>query len=214
MKEVSKIKKIYEGFFGEEVPESVAKERRSKCAVCPFNSVNAEKLSLINNIRNTFTAPFCTLCSCQIHEKTGSPLEECAMYMIEEDKKWFKIKIETMGKEDLNLIQVGENTYDIQLSEGAFLIALGEVKAGEDTTMELVFETEGDNIIQVGGVKTSCGCTSSKHEPIDEKKFKVIFRIDINKVGMGSGAKSAEISYDLNGKPKKQKIKFKYFRTA
>lgn len=212
MKEVGKVTKVFKGFFGEELPEEISEKRRKICSTCPFNSVNADKLSLIDGIRNKFTPPFCTLCKCQIHEKTGSPLEECAMYLIGEDKKWFKIKIETMGKEELNLSQVGDNVYDIQLENDYFLINLGKVKATDDTTMDLVFES--DEEIELIKMELTCGCTQSKTIQIDDNSISVVMRVDIKQVQFGIGAKVVYLHYKQRGVTKKQKIRIKFNRVG
>lgn len=212
MKEVNKLKKIYQGFFGEEVSEEISSERRSKCNSCEFNSVNAEKLSLINNIRNTFTPPFCTLCSCQIEEKTGSPLEECAMYMIGEEKKWYKIKIETMENENLNLIQIGENKYDISIVDDNFVIDLKKVEVNKNPVIEVLFQlNEGKKMSNVS-FGTSCGCTTATNEPVDERTVKSIIKINVGSLNYGAGSKTVIVSYMFEGKAKTQKVKLKYYR--
>lgn len=215
MKEVSKLTKIYTGFFGEDAPEQIIKERREECSNCPFNSKNANELSLLDGIRANLTSPFCTLCGCQIYEKTSSPLEECAMYMIDKPKKWSKIKIETMEKEALNLIKIpGNKDYEISLKEGNFIFTLGEVKAGEDVSLEALFQGKEDNKVEFQTMKVACGCTSSKSETLDDRTIKSSFKINIGKTNMGANSKTATIYYKINGKPKSDTLKFKFFRTA
>lgn len=212
MKEVSKLKKIYTGFFGENVPEDIAKDRRAACAVCPYNSINAEKLSLIGSVRNKLAAPFCTLCSCQIHEKTSSALEECAMYMIGEEKKWYKIKIETMENTSLNLIQTGENKYDIQIVEDDFVVNVGKVDPQVDVYSELLFQIDKGNTISFVNTEVPCGCTSSKTTQVDGQNIESRVRIDVAKIGMGAQTKTITLNYKMNGESKSQKVKFKMFR--
>ena len=212
MKEVNKLKKIYEGFFGEDVSEEIAQERRAICSTCPYNSVNAEKLSLIGTVRNKLAAPFCTLCSCQIHEKTSSPLEECAMYMIGEEKKWFKIKIETMEDTSLNLIQVGDNKYDISISGDEFIVNVGKVDPTVDVYSELLFQVSGENKISFIKMDVPCGCTSSKTTTVDDQTIQSRVRIDVNKIGLGAQTKSIVLYYNINGEVKSQKVRFKMFR--
>lgn len=212
MREVGKLYKIYKGFFGDELPEKETKERREICAVCPFNSVNAEKLSLVGEIRSNLTGPYCTLCKCQIKEKTSSPLEECAMYMIGEEKKWFKIKIETMENNSLNLIQIGTTKFDIGLDGDDFVLNLGKVTTSSPSEMELLFEAKAGMELSPTELKTSCGCTSSKIEKVNDSTFKASLKVDISSVGYGSQLKHATLKYKLNGKPFTQKIKIKLFR--
>lgn len=210
MKEVGKLYKIYQGFFVDELPEEESKARKEICAKCPFNSVNADKLSLMDSIRNNFTAPFCTLCKCQIKEKTESPLEECALYMIGEDKKWFKIKIETMEKETLNLIQVGDIKYDIQLVNDYFVVDFGKVSSSNPAEIELLFETKQGLKLNYESIHVTCGCTASKVEVINDTSIKVKLKVNIKEVGYGAGMKSVELKYNNSV----QKIKLKFYRTA
>ena len=77
MKEIGKINKIFKGFFPDEtVSETVKEERRDLCGACEYNSANTptDKLSSVDYLRGKVSkAPFCTLCKCQIFEKTQSP---------------------------------------------------------------------------------------------------------------------------------------------
>lgn len=212
MKEVGKLNKIYKGFFGDKLPEEISSTRRRECALCPFNSVNAEKLSLIEGIRNSFTSPFCTLCKCQIEEKTGSALEECAMYMIGEEKKWFKIKIETMEKEDFNLIQTGETQYDISIEDESFVIDLGKVESSTNAVVEFTLENEVESTLSQ--LVATCGCTRSKAEQDGTNKINVAIRLDVPSVGYGSGRKTLFLHYLQGGVKKSVTIVLKFYRTT
>lgn len=212
MKEVGKINKIYKGFFGDVLPDEIAESRRKICSTCEFNSVNAEKLSLTDSIRNSFTSPFCTLCKCQIHEKTGSALEECAMYMIGEEKKWFKIKIETMEKQDLNLTHIGGIAADIQLENDTFVVDYGKVTPLNDTSIELLFESE--EALTLIKMEVTCGCTSESTTQISDKAIQTKLKVDISKVGLGAGYKTVYLNYSQDSVKKRQAIKFKFFRVA
>lgn len=211
MKEVGKITKIVKGFFGDTVPEEVAEERRRLCRTCDFNSVNSQYLSIQSSIRNSFTGPFCTLCECQIHEKTGSPLEECAMYMIGEKKRWFKLKIETMGR-DLDLINVGGTKADMKIEDNAFVIDFGEVHPLSDASIELLFSSKYN--ITFEKIVLTCGCTSSKAEQLDQNHIEVKLKLDVEKVGMGAGSKTLYLNYLDDGVSKSQQIKLKFHRTV
>lgn len=212
MKEVNKINKIYQGFFGEKLPEDITESRRSKCATCQFNSTNNDTMSLIGNIRNSFTGPFCTLCDCQIEEKTSSSLEECALGMIGEDKKWFKIKIETMSKSDLNMIQNGETHYDIALEDSIFVVNFSEINNSSVVETELIFENNS-HPITLKKTLVSCGCTLTNSSQLDMNRIAVRVKLDPTKVSLGSGAKSFTIEYEQQGVKKSQKVKLKYFKT-
>lgn len=214
MKEVSKVEKIYKGFFGEELPEAEAEVRRKICAGCEYNSKNAKDMSLANKIRSKVMPPFCTLCDCQIHEKTGSALEECAAYMNNEPKKWFKIKIETMEKEDLNLTQLGDTKYDIQIEGNSFVVDLGLANTGETPEVELLFEGSAESVIDYNELKVSCGCVSAKGSSVRSNAFQVNARVNIKQVGYGAGVKTITLYYTQNAAPRKLEVKLKYFRQS
>lgn len=214
MKEVGKIKKIYNGFFGEELPENLSKERRDICYVCPFNSANTDKLSLIDSVRKDFAPPFCTLCKCNIKEKTGSALEECAMYKIGEDKKWFKIKIETMENNELNLIQVGDNKYDISLSGESFMVNMNKLSNSSDTNFEFVLESKEGVKIEYKSIIATCGCSEVAAEQMQDNTIAVKGKINMKKVGFGPSVKLVEVSYEMDVQPRVQKLKFKFYKVA
>lgn len=211
MKEVNKIYKIYQGFFGDKLPKEITTERREKCNTCPFNSKNAEELNTFEEIRNSMTGNFCTICKCQIKEKTQSPHEECALYMINREKKWFRIKLETMEKETLNVTQVGKNIFDLTLDKDEFTLNLGKVRENSQTVANLMFDT--DVPIEWVNTVVSCGCVATETKSFDGKIVIDTF-INLNSVGYGSGVKTLELIYKVNGVQKKQTIKFKFFRTV
>lgn len=210
MKEIGKVRKIYEGFFGDTLPEEIIEERRKICDGCPYNSKNVNTSKLVE-LRNTLTGAYCTLCKCQIKEKTQSPHEECAAYMAGEEKKWFRVKMETMEKENLNLIQTGSKLFDLTTEGDKFVLNLGKIRVNEDTEGEIYLE--GSTPLKLNNVTVSCGCVSTSSS-VNGEGITINFRINVNSVGYGSGAKTITVYYEENGENREQVIRLKYFRVA
>lgn len=214
MKEIGKLKKIYEGFFGEKLPEEIIEKRREQCKNCEFNSTNTKNLTGIDSLRKDFVKePFCVLCKCQIKEKTQSPLEECALHLINEPKKWFKIKIETMENKNLDLVQIGTEKYDIGLDEESFVVKLGNVKNSSEPEGTFIFEAKEGRKLELEKFYQSCGCLSVKSKQVDNK-IEVSFKLDVSLVSFGAGSKILTLLYFLDGVKRIQKLHIKYFREA
>lgn len=213
LKEVNKISKIYQGFFGDRLPEEKHKERLDKCMECPFNSKNRENLALVDRIRkNMINEPFCTLCKCQIFEKTGSALEECAAYMANEERKWYKLKIETMGKKKINITQVGNKEFDLYLEGDYFVIDCGVVTS--DFDVEFLTEAKRGVEFEAYELKPTCGCTSVKSEKIDNRHYKNSLIIKSGDMSVGSYSKVVKVVYNLDNEEDTllQEVKIKFFR--
>ena len=130
--------------------------------------------------------------------------------MINQEKKWFRIKLETMEKETLNVTQVGKNIFDLTLDKDEFILNLGKVRENSQTVANLMFDTDGP--IEWVNTVVSCGCVATETKSFDGKIVIDTF-INLNAVGYGSGVKTLELIYKVNGVQKKQTIKFKFFRT-
>ena len=133
------------------------------------------------------------------------------MYMIGEKKKWFKIKIETVGR-DLDLINVGGAKADIQLEDNAFVIDFGEVHALSNTEISVLFSSK--HPITYEKMVLTCGCTGTKAEQLDQNNIAVKIKLDIGRVGLGAGYKPLYMNYSDDGGNKSQQIKLKFHRTV
>jgi hypothetical protein len=208
MKEINKARKIFKGFFPDEtVSDKVKEERRSLCGACEYNSVNtpSDQLSPIDYLRSTITPAFCTLCKCQIHEKTQSPLEECAAYMADKEKKWFKTRLETMNNEDLNITNVSDVKVDLKLDNNKFVLDYGLLHLGDPTEVELLVDINSPETFKIHSVNPTCGCTVTKFHTI-ENRGTIHFRLDLGFVGAGRFAKEVGVEYIVGNTPHRTTI--------
>jgi hypothetical protein len=206
MREINKAKKIFKGFFPDEtVSEEVKKERRDICGGCEYNSANtpSDKLSPIDYLRHKITGPpFCTLCKCQLHEKTQSPFEECAAYMANEPKKWFKTRLETMGNENINITNVSDLKVDLQLVNDKFVIDYGAVDNSSPTDLELLVDTNSTDKFKLHSVNPTCGCSVTKYHTIDNRGT-INVRMNLAQLGLGKFSKEVNIEYVIGNIPYK-----------
>ena len=213
MKDIGKLRKIYEGFFGEGVIDEVANMRREICKVCPYNSENDKSMCTFDKFRKTFTAPFCTICKCQIFEKTRSPHEKCAMYQLEGGvSKWNRIKFETMDKNDLNFININpKKDYDISLINNKFVIDYGMVQSAETVEVDFFLEYKGDLSFTLVDVVRSCGCQVIDYE-FKENGINVHLEISTSDAIQGFNYKDIDIVYRLGDEQKVQGVSVKYYK--
>ena len=115
-----------------------------------------------------------------------------------------------MEKESLNLTQVGKNIFDLTLTDNEFVLNLGKVRENSQTVANLMFDTGVP--IEWINTSVSCGCVATETKSFDGKIVIDTF-INLNAVGYGSGVKTLELFYKVNGEQKKQIVKFKFFRT-
>jgi hypothetical protein len=214
MKEINKARKIFKGFFPDEtVSDKVMEERRSLCGACEYNSVNtpSEKLSPIDYLRSNVTSAFCTLCKCQIKEKTQSPFEECAAYMAGKEKKWFKTRLETMKNEDLNITNVSDVKVDLSLVGNKFVVDYGVLHFGDNTELELLLDINSPDNFKIHSVQPSCGCTVTKYHTI-ENRGTIYFRLDLGAVAIGKFSKEVSVEYVVGNQPHTVVISLTGFR--
>ena len=201
MKEVGKIKKIFKGFFPDEtISEKRLQFRRDLCGDCIHNSDNSPNLSTIDGLRKKLTNSFCTLCKCQIIEKTQSPYEECALYLINEPKKWFKTRLETANKDDMNLTNISTNEVDLKIENDTFVIDFGLVETVEDTMIKLIVDSDSVEEFKLISVKTTCGCAMVKFMP-GNNEGTIDLKMNLDILPKGKFKKEMHIRYNLNITP-------------
>lgn len=208
MKEIGKINKIFKGFFPDETVSEIVKEkRRSLCGSCEYNSANTpkDKLSSIDYLREKVSPPFCTLCKCQIFEKTQSPFEECAAYMADEPKKWFKTRIETMAKEDINITNLSDIEVDLVLGDNKFTIDYGVLNVKSETEIELLVDTNSPKEFKLHSVHARCGCTVTKFDT-KNNTANIHLKLNMNEIPAGRFNKIVDIQYFIEKTPKKTTI--------
>ena len=214
MEEIGKIKKIYKGFFPDEVvSEKRMAFRREQCAGCIYNSKNAveEDLSGVDtNRKKVFNSNFCTLCKCQIIEKTQSPHEECAAYYVDEPKKWFKTRVEVENRNAFNITNLTDNEIDLRIEGPNFTVDYGSIYDDADTNVELLLDSEATTF-KVVEIHPTCGCTAAK---IEESESGVVlkFRVNLLDIAFGKFVKGIHVEYTVAGKPYKKTIFIKGFK--
>ena len=107
MEKIGKIKTIARAFTTDSnIDENILLERRNICNQCPLNSKNIEesKLSLVDRIKKRASGDnhFCTSCGCFINEKTSQETEECGLGDSGEQPKWFRVKLETTDRLEID----------------------------------------------------------------------------------------------------------------
>lgn len=215
MKEVNKLKKIYKGFFPDEtVSEQRLSFRREACYSCPYMSANVDqsKLSTIDAIRTkAINQPFCTLCKCQIAEKTQSPYEECAAYKANEPIKWFKTRLEMSKDHELNLTNLSETEVNLYLDDGNYVVDYGEVTVEDSTELDFKLDVNSKEEFKVVTVNPTCGCTATKFNNEDGTSI-LSFKIDIEDFTGGVFKRAISVEYTVGGKPYKNLLILKGFK--
>ena len=84
----------------------------------------------------------------------------------------------------------------------------GKIKQGQDVTCEFVFNNEGDEVLQIGNVESSCGCTAilvseKKVAPGKSGKIKVTFK------SMGYAGEVVKYVYVESNDPDARRIQLK-----
>lgn len=174
MDKKGKIKTIYDAFTTElPVEQSWYKERLEKCKTCDYNSSNVEKSQTIKDkVQHSAMdkvcggKPFCTACSCCIERKAGQQTEDCGLVTIGIEPKWRALKIESKKRTDLNIqnLTPNEGYLELSIEQSFFIYNLGDVEK-DVNTIELQLERVGG--LDLVGVSTSCGCTTSDVTKID-----------------------------------------------
>lgn len=208
MKEVGKIRKIFKGFFPDEtVSDSVKEIRRAACSSCSYNSANtpSDKLSSIDYLRSKITPAFCTLCKCQIFEKTQSPLEECAAYMAGHEKKWFKTRLETVENNNINITNVSDTKADLQLINGKYVVDYGKVDITSPMDLELILDLSTSDSFKLHSVNPTCGCSAAKYSNVNNQGM-IQIKVNVEFVGLGKFAKPVYVEYIVNNVPHKAEI--------
>ena len=136
MKKVDKTQTIIRAFTTEsDIDKDLLKYREKICGGCEFNSENMteESLGLFSKMRKKTLGesnPFCTACGCQINEKIRQETEECGLVYKGLPPKWNRIKLETIGNSDLDIINksVYYMNVDLTVDGENYVLYFGEIK--------------------------------------------------------------------------------------
>lgn len=211
MKKVNKAKVIFRAFTSQSsIDPEILKERRSKCEGCPRNSKNfpKEQMSLKQSIQNSLGKPFCTICSCFIEEKTSQETEECALAEIGQQPLWNRIRLETAGASDINLINKSPEKVNVDLNEttGEYTIRYNPMKKDADTNIRFALE-KGDKVITIGELYVNCSCMTMENE---KGTSNIFFNISLDLRPYGDiQNKYVLVHYTMDGKKDFIKINIK-----
>lgn len=208
MKKLNKAEIIRRAFFSKmKMDVEEVERRRSICETCPFNSkhVSSKNMSFINKARKKTlkNEPFCTVCNCQIKEKTASPLDECGLVEKGETPKWNRIILETTDKKEISIVNKSPKIINLDITKDGdfFQVDFGEVHKLSDGNFELELTVKEGVELDVVFANPSCkSCTTAEFikQGVDKTTLKV--KVDFSKLLIGNLQKYIYLNYDVNGK--------------
>lgn len=215
MEKKSKLNTIVDAFTKEsEISLKVLEERRKICGSCIYNSSNTKKndLNIIEKARqHSFpNKPFCRACGCNIDEKTTQETEECGLVSLSLQPKWNRIRLETVSRHDLDIINRSENIVNVDLSSTKeyYSVSFGEVDSLNVKNIQLELNSKPNLEFVLEKVRPSCGvCTSANYKKLGEGSYLVNISMDMSKVGISEFNKNVFITYKIDGKLFKNIIK-------
>lgn len=216
MEKVGKIKTIYRAFTKQsDIDPKILEKRREICNSCDFNSKNKEDKGLFNEIRsNVIKEPFCTACGCQIKQKTASETEVCGAVYFDLKPKWNRIKVETMDKTDLNIINLSPDkiNVDLDVSGEHFVIDCGEVDMFSTHAYKILVEGKEEGYKLLVAEPSCHFCTTVERETQDAKRdvLNVTFNLSAETQGVGV-SKNVFLFYDSSQGRKKTYLEFRFF---
>lgn len=204
--------KSFQGIDGhEDIPEKELEKRREACRNCPYNIKNTpeEKRTLLEKVRDGVKlGDFCTICGCQIKEKTMSPTEGCALEERGRKPLWNRIKVETSGKTE-NLINLDPDKINIDANQTEYVIYADMVSSD----MHFNFGVESKKLIdRIDYVRTTCTCFDIVSYELSEslKVIKILIKIKYGHLPSGIFDKWVYVGYkDEGGNSRKMSIKIK-----
>jgi hypothetical protein len=204
MKKISKAKVILRAFTEESTLNSeIIDFRRDKCATCPFNSSNSDDLKVLQQLREKLGKPFCTLCGCNIAEKTTQPTEYCAKRDSGEHPEWNSISVETSASTDLNIENLAHDKTSVDLSDSAnhFIVDFGVLNKSHYPSGEFVgnfkilLSCEKYPIQSIVSTHAGCSCTTPSFHKVSEGKFEISGSVNIKPDSLKQFSKAITVSY-------------------
>ncbi len=169
---------IYAAFFlGADIPRGVHSYRIDKCLSCNYLSTRASSLNWRDRLRKIlFSPPFCTLCKCQIYEKTSQGREECALRKYKNEfPLWGRIYVKFNSKKKMNLTNLSgkqvQLNYDTDNAE--YTVSLERISSEDKSySFLLQLDFEAKDFKALKHLKNSCGsCIATKLVGIDGRKI-------------------------------------------
>lgn len=208
MKKVSKAKVIFRAFTSEgDLKEEVLNERRSACAECPFSSDNKVDLGVLERVRKaTFSEPFCTICGCQIHEKTSQGVEVCP----DSPKRWKNVYVD-FSDEQFDIVNLSyKNVFiDVNDNDDELIFNIDPVTKGSELTISFIVESVEQKRVEIPALIASCSaCTTITQERLSDYEVKVDVSFETSKISLGETMKTASFIFGVDGNQTKGKMKF------
>ncbi|MCA9749977.1 MAG: hypothetical protein KC414_12785 [Romboutsia sp.] len=216
MEKVGKVKTIVKAFTEKsDINDEILEFRRSICGGCEFNSENVDtkKMSFIEQARKKVLngEPFCTACGCQINEKTSRGTEECGLAEKGLVPKWNRVKLETVSKIEVDIINNSYKQVNIDLSvdKKSFVIQYGEIESNKIEEIELLIKAKEGKHLEMKYFTPSCGaCTSSSYIKIDKNTYKV--KLELNTAKLNDVfSKNVYFAYNIGTQYRKNRIQLK-----
>ena len=186
MKKKSKLRTILQAFTSTiPVDEPWFQERLEACEGCEYNSDNKEESELSFTEKTKINlacseGSMCTACGCCLHEKLGQKIEDCGLIKIGETPKWRALASETSSVKDLDLeiLNKTAESVDIELSQKAFVLRVGDVS---ETVKHIELKVTREAGLKISSIKATCGCTVPNYEMIDDKSAKLNVKVDTSR---------------------------------
>lgn len=184
MKKVDKTQTIIRAFTTEsDIDKDLLKYREKICGGCEFNSENMteESLGLFSKMRKKTLGesnPFCTACGCQINEKIRQETEECGLVYKGLPPKWNRIKLETIGNSDLDIINKSVYNMNVDLTDDGdnYVLNFGEI-TNDIHNYNFVITTKDNK--ELTYVEPGCqSCTRVKFDELTKSSYNVDLTFD------------------------------------
>lgn len=215
MEKVNKLKTIARAFTQEStIDEKILENRRQICFGCEFNSENVspDKLTFIDKARKKTLGennPFCTACGCQINQKTTQETEQCGATEKGLPAKWFRVKLETVDKLDLNFINksVDEVNLDLDIKGRYYGIYFGET-TNTVKLIRILIQSKSGIKFDIDYIKPACNsCTEVNYSKLDSNTYQVDIELNLPIIDANSFTKNIYFSYNVDTISKKGIIK-------
>lgn len=154
----------------EDIPQKELDHRRESCNACPYNSKNTErsKKGLFSKFREGTLGDFCSICGCNIKEKTMSPNEECALVDKGRKPLWNRMVVLTDG-ETADLLNLTPGLINIDSDSNNYIVYVDTIVT--ELTFRFGLRTkEPISVLQY--VRSTCPCVkvntyTSNHNTIE-----------------------------------------------
>lgn len=209
MKKKNKLKVIKDAFLEDSpLSEEILEFRRKACATCPYNSKNVKDKSLMQGIRDSVTggSAYCTICKCEIEQKTKAPTEYCALKSIGKEPLWNAMLVETDNVSDLNLINGSPELINVDLDESGtfFVLDFGEIDRSKYAINQntkqrrfnptFKFGLTSEKIISIYNVNVSCGCVKPTYVK-EGNLYNFTSSLNIDLSGLNTFSKTITVFY-------------------